>query len=275
MKKSLLSTAIVRTLRTGRPAATCGAALLLIAGALPMAAPARAAIVTDTSLVAPGVYYGTGNGGTNSHWVVDTTTDLELGLNTLIRYVGPVTPTAGNVYTVPLGDTTVPGKTGSAWGYAFSARGIGGLLLGGFDLSLSVTDNFQGSTSTIDPKLIPDNAGTNGTSSVGGGNGCAANPTAAACAPATRTGLQNSETLSYLFQDPLYNSAVNDTFTITLTASIAGVQVAQVSEIINTGTGAPVPEPVSLALFGAGVAGLGLVRRGRGRSSSTKVFTGQ
>jgi len=225
--------------------------------------PASAGLVYDTSLAAPGVYYGTGNGGTNSHWAVDKETGVELGLQPLIRYTGPVTPT-GNVYDVALGNTTVAGKQGSLWGFAFSVNSTPNLL-SGLTLSISITDELFGNTVTFDPSTIPDNAGTDGTNTVGGSNGCNANATSA-CEPTTQTGIQNAETLSFTngvasVFDPNYDSALDDTWLITLTASNAGVTVGQVSAIVNAGLGAPVPEPSSMALLGAGLLGLAACRR--------------
>src|SRR5262245_24945400 len=63
---------------------------------------AQAAPVYDTlgPLAGPGTYFGTGN--PNINWAVTTTPYAELGLQALIRYVGPVAPVLG-VYTVPTG----------------------------------------------------------------------------------------------------------------------------------------------------------------------------
>jgi hypothetical protein len=246
-------------------------------GLFALAVPAHAALTYDSSLTGPGVYYGTGNSGQNSHWVVDTETltgggqGLELGVNTIIRYVAPPVapvPPNGNIYTVALGNTpAVSGHQGSLWGFNFSAKGFGGLLLSDLVLSMSITDYLHGTTVTFDPKSIPDNAGTDGTATVGGGSGCFLNATSA-CAPATRTGLQNSEALSFTngigsFFDPLYNSLVDNTWLITLTAAVGGTQVAKASEFINAGNGAALPEPASMALLGSGVLGLGALGRRR------------
>jgi hypothetical protein len=58
--------------------------------------------------------------------------------------VGPIDPGAGsNVYQVSPGPTTVPGKTGSSWGFDFSVNTqySGGTdVLGDFTYSLNITD---------------------------------------------------------------------------------------------------------------------------------------
>src|SRR6202042_1501598 len=128
-------------------------------GLMTYALPANAGITDDTSLTSPpGVYYGTGNSGTNFAWTVDNETGLQLGVQTLIRFAGggPVTPT-GNVYDVPLGNTVASGQHGSAWGFAFSILDTAGPLnTSGLTFSMSVTDFLFNSTVTFNPLAISD-----------------------------------------------------------------------------------------------------------------------
>ena len=241
------------------------AALLL----LPFApAPASAAVVYNTSLAPPGVYYGTGNAGTNTGWTADINGVIDLALGVIQRYMGAEAPTATNVYNVPLGNTTVPGKQGSWWGFRFSAMAGSGLL-GDYTFEISIADVKHGNTVLFDPMAIPDNAGSDGTNVVGGSNGCAALPSDPSCAPSTRKGMQNAETLSFVngvasVFDPMYDANEDNTWFITFSAHNRDQQLVSSTQIIvNAGVG--VPEPGSIVLFGTAVLVLGCIAYTRRR----------
>lgn len=255
-------------------ASLAAAAIMLIAG------PAYAGIIYNTSLATPGTYYGTGNPNTN--WVVNDSNGVEIGLQTLTRYVGSVAPTPvdSSIYNVPTGATTVPGKSGSAWGFAFSLNLNGaGLTLSDVTTTLQMQDVANGTTGGFDILLICDNYGY---SSSGRDGGSCSTPLNAS----SDYGVQNAETLSYAsiagaFLDSGYNMNQNDTynfmFSVTCNSNIenscAGQQLASVSDTVIAGTGASVPEPASIALFSAGVLallGLGLTRRWRMRARATR-----
>lgn len=249
------------------------AALLLIAG------PAQATITYDTALAAPpGTYYGAGN--PNTHWVVDNENGAEIGLKTLIRYTGSVAPTPTNsgIYYVPIGATTVPGKTGSAWGFAFSLNLSGaGLVLNDVTTSLQMQDLANGTTGNFDALFLPDNYGYSSSGRDGGSS------------PLDATqdyGFQNSEALSYAsiaaaFSDAGYDMNQNNTYkfqfsvTCKTGTSCAGQQLASVNSTVIAGTGAPVavPEPSSIGIFGAGLLallGLSLATRRREHATGTR-----
>lgn len=246
------------------------AAILLSAG------PAQATITYNTSLAAPGTYYGSGNPNTN--WVVDNENGVEIGLQTLIRYTGSVapTPTNSSIYNVPTGATTVTGKTGSAWGFAFSLNlGETGLTLNDVTTSLQMQDVANGTTGSFDALDIPDNYGY---SSSGRDGGSASTP----LDPSVDYGFQNAETLSWAsvagaLSDSGFNMNQNDTYNFTFSVTCAsnelctkGAQLASVNSTVVAGTGASasVPEPATVGLFGIGLLTL-LGLAGRRRATDT------
>jgi hypothetical protein len=228
------------------------------------AATAGATTVNDTTLASPpGVYFGSGN--INSHFSVTTENGIEIGQQALERFVGPVTPT-GNLYTVDVGATTVPGKTGSWWGFVFSVNlGSTGLHLGDVTATLTMTDAVNGTTTAtpFNLQLIPDNAGYDGS--------------AFHTAVPTDIAFQNSEALSFatlagFLGDPAYDINANNTYTFTLDVdrivcpvsfTACDLNLAQNTIVVQAGTGAPAPEPLSIAMFGAGLVGMGFARRKR------------
>jgi hypothetical protein len=216
----------------------------------------------STTSTDPGYYNGSGN--SSSHFTVDTENGIELGLGTVLRHIGPVTPTptTGNVYDVPTGTA---GGT-ATWNFEFSIdlrpSGVGALNLSDVTASLSLHDLGNGSTGSFDPLTLPDNAGW----------GPAGENTATGANLATDWGAQNSENLSFagiafVLNDALFDPNANDTYDFTLTLSNeAGQQLGSVSEEVVAGTGAPVPEPPTWAILGIGIvmlAGFGSYRHNR------------
>ena len=107
-----------------------------------LAFSAQGAITYGGLVAPPGTYYGSGN--SNTGWTVfKDDNGLELGLRAHLRFIGDAT-SVGSEYYVPTGATTVPGKTGSAWGFAFSANtnfdGTSGNEVDDYDFNLTITD---------------------------------------------------------------------------------------------------------------------------------------
>lgn len=230
-----------------------------VAGLL-MAGEAKASVAYDASLAAPGTYFGTGNAGT-TNWTTDTEGNVEVGLNAILRYVGPITPTPTNsaTYYVPLGGSP-PGHTGSFWGFDFSFNGLAtgsgtAVTLNEITTKLTMTDVANHTTGSFDVSLIPDNDkyGPHGKDS-------------ASDSTATQYGFQNSETLSFgsvatALGDPLFNPNQNDTYHFTFSIMEGDTLLASVSDTVIAGTG--VPEPATLSVLALGCVGLLGVRRRR------------
>jgi hypothetical protein len=229
-----------------------------------MVAPnSKADVMTfDTSLTSPpGLYFGTGNSNTN--FTTETNGTTELGLSVITRYIGPIDPGAGsNVYAVTSGTTSVPGKTGSSWGFDFSidTQYAGGTdVLDDFTYSLNITDL---TTNNVGPTFNPlvsigDNTGFGSTGK-----------TANTVNPAAQWGAQNSESLSFAGFLPGYDVNAKDLYQITLTEMDLNGSVIETDQVFANATGAPVPEPTSIVLFGT--LALGAVVLGRRRLSAAK-----
>jgi hypothetical protein len=215
---------------------------------------ARADMVYDTCLVAPGYINGTGN--SNCHFTELTTTygdgSITLALGVVLRYVGPVAPLSStNDYTVPVGNAPVT-HSGSAWGFPFSITTSGDLVVGDFTYLLTVQDLTLGTTGTLTPATLGDN--TYYTPS--GGKTSTENL-------AIDTLLQNSEALMYppLSTDLNYNSYNPDTYRITLTATPAVGSEVTMFENVDAET----PEPAAMGMIAAGLLGLLFAVRQRQR----------
>jgi len=229
-----------------------------------MVAPnSKADVMTfDTSLTSPpGVYFGSGNA--NSNFTTETDGTTELGLSVIQRFIGPIDPGAGsNVYQVTPGPTTVPGKTGSSWGFDFSinTRYNGGTdVLGAFTYSLNITDLTTNNVGpTFNPLVsIPDNTGF-------GPGGATPNTTNVA----TQWGSQNSESLSFAGFLPGFNVNSTDEYQITLTELNSTTGAVIETDRVFANAGPPVPEPTSIFLFGT--LALGVIVLSRRRLSAAK-----
>jgi hypothetical protein len=204
-----------------------------------LVAPNSKADNFNTSLASPpGVYFGTGNANTN--FTTNTSLpNLELGLSVITRYIGPIDPGNSNVYTVLPGLTTVPGKTGSTWGFDFSVNtqdGGGSATVSDYTYSLTVDDLTSGISTTFDPSAIPDNALNR------------------------FAGFQNSEAISFT------GPGLPDLYEITLQATPVGGGAAADVTVFANATG--VPEPSSVVLLFT--LAFGVFFLGRRRMAATK-----
>ena len=210
----------------------------------------------------PGTYYGAGN--SNTGWTVNTSGNLELGLGGLLRYVGPLAQ-AGHLYVAPNGPTTVSGKTGSAWGFDFSAntnvlQALNAPTLANYDFTFSIADITKGTLLTPIPL-----AAFGALSHPTGLGSCPALPAppTPGCGVNANQGFQDASSLHYLIGKPAndilqYNTDDGDLYRITLSANNAGTNVSAGSVSIDVQVA---PEPATWLMLGTGLTAFGLMRR--------------
>ena len=232
----------------------------LVAGAMAvaLAGSANATTVYDTSLASPGVYFGTGNSGTNFGWTVNTVGGVELGLTTIHAYTGALHPTVNNVYDVPTGNAGPAHTNRAYWNFDFSVNMAGsGLTIGDVTPTMTIQNLGNGTQITGDPLLgFPDTQGY-------GASGINSPYIASDYA------FQNSENLVFSQFAPLaFNENLNDTYFISLALSDRSGFIGSVSEYVVVGTGAT-PLPAALPLFASGLGAFGLLGWRRKRKNAT------
>jgi hypothetical protein len=207
-------------------------------GLLAITSFAMADVTTfDTSLAAPGFYNG--HGSPNTNFTVATQGGLELGLEANIRFIAPIDPGAGSsTYQVPAGTTGGDAN----WDFLFSINTEDGqgraLPLQNYVFSMNIVDT---TTNNTGPTFNP---------VTGIGDDTYNGPGGMTVGIATLVpgdfGAQNAENLSFAGFLPGFNPNADDTYVITLNASLGGKLVDSDSiTVVAT------PEPSAIILTGS------------------------
>jgi len=208
---------------------------------------AKADTIAYNTALAAGYYNGTGN--PNVGFTTDTTSSgIQLGLGTNLRFIAPVLPTSTNNYTVPVGTSAFPPPGVATWDFEYSVDfGSSGFTESDTSATLSVLNTNNGQLLSFDPSssLLGDATNSNG--------------------------YQNAENLGFSFIAALFPSfgfdpSAADQYVITLTLDSAGTQLASVTENVNA---AATPLPTTLPLFVSGLGALGFFGWRRNRRPRT------
>jgi hypothetical protein len=250
-------------------------ALIAVTGMI-LAGRAHAATAYDASLALPNttsgsgaVYYGTGNGGTNYGWTVDSDSGIEIGLQGLTRFVGPLTPDAGTGNY-----TTTVGETGGVapWDFAYSidlqpVGSMSGLVLSAVTGTITITDANSASEITFnavgDGTLVLPGSGPVDDGEVSSTNFTGNDASSPLGGSNPAFGAQNSENVGFFNTNAMgypfltgtpFNLDAPDVYTITLTLTNKANSNLLGTDTITVSTVTPEPSTWLLLSGGIGIA---------------------